>query len=116
VNQFKTARGNKNWEKEIPTDLLKVIKASLKMHPRNYLFAQKSGEPYMNANSFQKNSNSVLKKVFKNNKVSVNSLRHSFRTFRSKGALTVNELKEDAHNLGHSLETSLKYTFIDRKK
>ena len=115
VNQFKTARENRYWEKEIPADLLKAIKASLKMLPRKYLFVQRDGAPFKNANSFQKNSNSILKKIFNNSNVSVNSLRHSFRTFRSKKHLTVNELKEDAHDLGHSLETSLKYTFIDRR-
>lgn len=114
VNEFKTSKAYSAWSKEIPADLLKVIKKSIKLHPRDYLFVQKDGSPFSNGNSFQKFTNRILKSLFDNPKISINTLRHSYRTSRN-GVATLNEMKREAHDMGHSLETHLKYTFIEKE-
>lgn len=114
VNRYKTAKEGQYWTKELPKELLKVINASLKLKPRSVLFVDdRSGAPFTTVDSFQKNTNKTLKKLFDNKDVSVNSLRHAYTSWRQHQKFTVNELKESSDDMGHSLETSLKYVFIE---
>jgi hypothetical protein len=114
VNMYKTAKTKKSWKKELPENLLKVLKASIKLTPRDFLFTQADNMPFKDNNAFQKSSNRQLKKIFDNPLVTINSLRHSYRTFKN-GKASLNEMKADAYDMGHSLETHLKYTFLDKK-
>jgi len=120
-NKYKTAYMYLNevknvksfFNKEIPKELVNIINYSIQQDPRDYLFVQsRNGFPFKTANSFQKYSNTILKKIFQNEEMSVNVLRHSFATFISKQYITVGERKKIAIQMGHSLKKNLEYAFI----
>lgn len=110
---FKTA--NKNdptqsvYTHELTPELVKVIHKSLELMPRKYLFVDSKGNVFNSTNSFQKYSNGRFKKLLNNPKASVDSLRHSWATFRSLTPRSVAEWKQDSLAQGHSVETHIGY-------
>lgn len=112
-SHYKTAKHHTRpfFNKEIPKELIDIIKRSLKAKPRNYLFTSRGGdEPYKDANSFQKYSNKILKKIFDNPYVSVNSLRHSYATYLDKlPNIDARRRQRDAMKMGHTLRKALEY-------
>jgi hypothetical protein len=113
VNEYKTSKFHGAWEKKLPKTLLKVINTSLvKDGARDCLFVEKrSKKPFKNSHVFTLYSNSILKRIFANRSVSVNSLRHSFATKLRGMNLTVREYKAYAHDMGHSMLTNMIYSF-----
>jgi hypothetical protein len=118
VKHFKTATKYDQWRKEIPDDLAEIIRHNYKDTKKSYLFTSSSGEPFANRNSFTQYSNRILKGLFDPKKVTVNTLRHSFSTYRNADRdLTIGERMQDAKDMGHSLETHLSYALkIEGKK
>jgi hypothetical protein len=114
IHNFKGSehRKKKFFNKEIPTELVKVIKASMRKQPRDYLFAKADGTPYEIVNSFTQFSNRILKRIFNNEGMTVNVLRHSFATYSSTiPNITVGEREKNAIKMGHSLKKALEYAF-----
>lgn len=119
VKAYKTAKAFNAWEKELTTeykDLLDIIKHSIRVNPREYLFTQANGEPYTQVISFTRFSNRVLKKYF-NEHVSLNSLRHAaVKASVTDGDKSYDEQNEYAQDMGHSFDTHRKYNKIDPAK
>lgn len=116
VKKYKTSDSHKTWIKVLKPEHIKLIKASLKKTPREFLFIKDNGEPYTKANSFTQNSNRMLKKMF-GKPVTVNTLRHSYSTFRDADrSLTLRDRLEDAKDMGHSLETHMAYVLKTTSK
>ncbi len=113
--EYKTAKYyDIHFDTEIPPELIQTVISSFQKNPRLYMFLDKSGKPFKDPNRFQIYSNGILKKIFDNPNVSVNSLRHSFSSFlRTLKWLSVNEHKKLAQKMGHSMQKSLEYAFID---
>lgn len=112
VHDFKTAKYYKGFmNDEIPPEFIKIIKASLKKEPRQYLFEMPSGQPYDgDAKSFQRYSNRVLKRVLGNKGMSVNVIRHSYSMhLNSKPNITIGDREKNARKMGHSLRKNLAY-------
>lgn len=103
---------------DIPIALISSIKKSITNNKREYLFAKKDNTPFMNENSFQKYSNTILKTIFNNTGFSVNTIRHSYLTFiDQKVNIKLIEREKIAKNMGHSLKQSMAYAFhIDNKQ
>jgi len=112
---YKTAKYyDVHFDTEIPPELIQTVILSFQKNPRLYMFLDKSGRPFKDPNRFQIYSNGILKKIFDNPNVSVNSLRHSFSSYlRTLKWLSVNEHKRLAQKMGHSLQKSMEYAFID---
>lgn len=109
--EYKTAKNMGEARIELPKDLKNIIKSSLKQEPRYYLFTKLDGSPYGEA--FQKQSNLSLKRIFKNNFVSVNALRHSYASYlNAQRTLTLHERETLAHQMGHSLMKNMEYAFL----
>ena len=113
VNDFKNVKFLRPFfNKEIPPKLVEIINATLVHSPRDHLFIDRFGKPFVSANAFQKYCNRVLKRVFGNTEMSVNVLRHSFSTFLSSVEnITVGDRQRNATKMGHSLKKSLEYAF-----
>lgn len=114
INEFKNSKFYKSFfNKEIPPELVHTLRVSLQKQPRGWVFVEVDGQPFKTANSFQKYSNRILKRVFNNPEMSVNVLRHSFSTYLSEVPnMTVKERQRHAIKMGHSLKKSLEYAFI----
>lgn len=112
INKFKNAKHFKAFfNKEIPPQLVKTIKLSLKNSPRDHLFVQENGEIFTAVNSFTQYSNRILKRIFDKPGMTVNVLRHSFATYaNSLPNITVGERQRNAIKMGHSLRKTLEYS------
>ena len=101
-------------------DLPLLIKESLKLQPRKYLFIQKNGEPYDKPNTFNRWANRKLKSLFGKKNISLSTLRHIYITRRDlkleeKSGL---ERSKVANVMGHSVGTQQNYlwhTYVKEK-
>lgn len=116
LNEYKTAKFYEDYyDNEIPRELVEIIRSYVskeKEKKNDNLFVTRSGEGYKNENSFQKFSNSVLKRIFKNDGVTVGTLRHSFDTALMKGEMSYLEKQRLALKMGHSYNQSQQYAFM----
>lgn len=102
------------WKKTLPSSLSDIIVKSLEMQPRSYLFV-KQGKPFNTVNTFTQYSNDILKRMFGNSAMSVNILRHSFANYiHSQPFSSVEELKQIAYDMGHSLIMNM--TYVKKEK
>lgn len=102
LNDYKTSKHYSTLQRDLPSNLLAVIKASLMAMPRRYLFVTTAGKPYEKANSFQQFSNRTLKRLFGKN-VTVSTLRHSRISATDFNASTPGQLMAMASNMAHGL-------------
>lgn len=111
VIKGKTIDTYQEWTKELSYDLMRAIKASLRKHPRKYLFVRPSdGQPFSNPKAFTTFSNDALKRIFNNPYVSVNSLRHAYASFIHRQPMkSLAQLKQLSRDMGHSVETNMSY-------
>jgi hypothetical protein len=116
IKEHKTASTYGKWLKELPKELLELIKSSIKDNPRDYLFLSKKGTEFeygdKGINSFTKQVNRDLELIFKE-PVTVNNLRHAYATYQidryKKNEITVKELNQGALDMGHNLIQQLLY-------
>ena len=102
LNKYKTSSKYKTLTRQIPDKLIRVILASLRKQPRDYLFVDDRGLPYTKKNSYTKYSNRILQKIF-NKRVTVSTLRHSFISSIDFNASTPRDLFEKSRNMAHSI-------------
>lgn len=102
LNKYKTAKKYGTFKRQLPPDLLGIIKASLLARPRRYLFLDESGQPYHKTNSFTKMSNRTLARIFGKN-FTVSMMRHSYISSIDYNASTPGELFEKSRNMAHSI-------------
>lgn len=115
LNEYKSAVHYGKFETDIPKELVKIIRESLKLHPRKYLFTDVEGRPYKECNSYTVYSNRILKGIFVNKSVSVSMLRHSYISGLNFNNLTEGEKKEIAQQMTHSVSQQGRYRHIDRE-
>lgn len=109
VVKYKTVDIYDTWTKELPANLGMIVRHSLQKTPRKYLFTTQ-GKPYNTVNNFTQYSNGVLKRLFKNDEFTVNILRHAFANYvHHQPFKSMEELKEIARDMGHSVMMSLTY-------
>lgn len=113
-----TSKFKKTYLNEkVPDILVNTIKKSLIRNPRGYVFVNtRNKEPFKDNKSFQSYSNNMLKKIFDNESISVNTLRHSYASFIYRQPdLTYLQRKNIAEMMGHSVDRALKYVFIKNR-
>ena len=112
-NEFKSkSKKLQKYEKNLPSNLVKVIENSLQHNPRDYLIVSpRNGLPYDNANSFTKYFNRMLGTVF-GKKLTTNTLRHSFVNSINFQNLTPLEKEVLAKDMMHSPEMFDRYRLI----
>lgn len=110
LENYKTAKRYHILKIHIPNELETVIKESLKLKPREYLFVRKNGTTYT-SNTFNKWANRTLKKLFDNKNISLTTLRHIYISRRDLKLEERSGLqrKEIAKIMGHSVEQQQKY-------
>lgn len=103
MNEYKTATHYGMFETVLPPDLVNVIEASLKQHPRYFLFCDMEGKAY-SAGSFTWFSNSTLKELFGNKNISVSMLRHSYISSQDYNKMSETERQKMASSMLHSVQ------------
>ena len=109
LNEFKTKKTD-TYVKILPDDLIKEINESLKQYPREWLFIDRSKNPY-NSGSFTKWINRTLKSLF-GKALTISLIRHSFINNLDFNKLTVKEKEEIAKDMAHTVDTQDRYRLI----
>jgi len=111
LNEYKSATKRvSKYENELPKDLQKVIKTSLKLNPRKFLVVSpRNNKPYMNVHSYTVYIDRLLKKIFKKEGFSINTLRHSHIMSLDWNNMTPLEEVEKANKMMHTISTMKKY-------
>lgn len=110
LNEFKTKKNKQKYEKELPKELVDEIKASLKTQPRDWIFIDRSGEPY-NSGSFTKWANRTFKSLF-DKPLTISLIRHSFINNTDFNKTTVAEKHRIAEDMAHTVGTQDRYRLI----
>lgn len=110
IRQFKTSKTHDPLHIELPSDLIRDLKASLKKKPRDWLFENQRGEPHTR-NSYVNWTLRVFKSIF-NKKLTVSIIRHSHISSLDWNKLTVRDKKQIAKEMAHTVETQDTYRLI----
>jgi integrase len=110
LNEFKTKKNKEKFEKPIPKELVDELKASLEKHPREWIFVDRSGEPY-NSGSFTKWANRTFKTLF-DKPLTISLIRHSFINNLDFNRLTVQQKEDLSSSMAHSPGTQDRYRLI----
>jgi integrase len=102
LNEYKTKTKYGTFHRNVPQELMDIIRLSLQRHPRQYLFVDESGRPYELQNSYTKFANRLLKNIF-GKSVTISLLRHSFISGIDFNRTTPAQLMEISHNMMHSM-------------
>ena len=118
ITKYKTAKTYKDIKIDLPKKLVKEIKESLKLKPREFIFVQKNGKPYEKSNTFNRWANRTLKSLFDKKNISLSTLRHIYITRRDlkleeKSGLERNKI---AQMMGHSVGTQQNYLWHTYEK
>jgi hypothetical protein len=110
LNEFKTKNNKEKYEKAIPIELVDELNASLKKHPRDWVFVDRTGQPY-NSGSFTKWANRTFKSLF-DKPLTISLIRHSFINNLDFNRLTVQEKGDIADSMTHTVGTQDRYRLI----
>ena len=114
LNEFKTQRHHNKFDKKLPDELVKELKASLKKIPREWLFVDKFGKPYVATNSYTKWANRALNRLF-GKPLTITMIRHSFISSLDQNTLTILEKEEIAKEMAHSRGMQELYRFVHKE-
>lgn len=116
LNEYKTGERYGYNEYDLPKELTKIIKASLKQTPRQYLFTllDDPTKPYEDDRSFTYFSNITLKELLNNKGACVTMMRHAFDTQLSLNYafMSLGEKEKIARFMGHSICQQVKYMHV----
>ena len=114
LRDFKTAKKFGQIVNELPAELVAVVKKSLEMSPREYLFLNANGKPHTR-NSFTLWSRRTLSRVFGTDFTLV-FFRHAFSTHYTMSVdlrtMTDAQIKEMSDRMGHSAEMFRAYRWV----
>jgi hypothetical protein len=113
LHEFKTQRSHSDFTKELPDELVKELKASLKKCPREWLFVDKFGKPYRATNSYTRWANRTFQKLFEK-PLTITLIRHSYISSLDQNALTTLEKEEIAKEMAHSRGMQELYRFVKK--
>lgn len=114
LNEYKTKDTYNKIEIPLPIKLIEIIKWSLNIVPRNYLFITRVNgiiQGYDKSNSFNKYANRLLKKITNNDNISLTLLRYIYVSNLDLENMNLKEKKEIADIMGHSISTQSLYTW-----
>ena len=110
LNHYKTSEKYKRMEEEFDERLNSIIRASLRRHPRSYVFQDRGGSPYTNA-SYGKYFTRTCKALF-GREMGVSLWRHVYITERiDPKKKSLQEQEEDARLMLHSKTLQDRYRF-----
>lgn len=112
MTSYKTEKRYKDVSQELPDSLLRDIRASLVLVPRDRLFISPSHlRPYRSPNAFAKWANSTLLRLF-GRPLTLTIMRHSYVSNLKLDEMTGQEKADIARFMGHSVATQGAYRWI----
>ena len=115
LTEYKTAHAYGRVESKLPEEVLDILKTSLAIEPRQWLFVKASERPYTHStkdtNSFSTLVNRSLGELA-GRPVDVTSIRRAYTTWLAEQRLTFAERRKIAEIMGHSVIQSMKYQVV----
>ena len=115
LTEYKTAHAYGRVESKLPLEALDILKTSLEIDPRQWLFVKASERPYTHStkdtNSFSTLVNRSLGELA-GRPVDVTSIRRAYTTWLAEQRLTFAERRKIAEIMGHSVIQSMKYQVV----
>lgn len=112
INEYKTSKTYDPIIIKLSDELGNDIKAYLRLYKnKDYLFTNRKGNP-LSSSEITHKINNIFKKKF-NSKISTTILRKFYLTNKYKDV--INEMENDAKNMGHSTDTQKTY-YINTQK
>ena len=109
--KYKTSKEYKRVEQDLPAQTTRDIKASLRRHPRDYLFVNRFRNPFASNDGYSKFVVNTFSKLFGRN-TGVTMLRHIFITEKlSFDEMDDDELEGVAQQMLHSTKLQKKYNW-----
>jgi integrase len=109
ISDYKTAKKYGVHKRHLPKELVEIIWNSLEARPRDFLFVDSKGQPFVKKNSFAKWTNRSLESIFEGRRVTINTLRHSYISNLDFNARTPGDLLRSAKMMGHSVNQQQLY-------
>jgi hypothetical protein len=107
IRKYKTSRKHGEIRHpKLPDELYRIIKHSLEVYPRKYLFEQK-GKPFT-SNGFCKWSSSTLERLF-DVELTLTMIRHIYISSLDLSKMTVEEKKNIGKLMGHTIGVQAEY-------
>lgn len=116
LQEFKTSHKYNTIKIDLPSSLVSLLKKTLDKQPRDYVFVAKSGIPYENEKAFDAWANYNLKKILKNEKITLTMLRHIYITDMCSSGINYKQRAKMSREMGHNVTMQLKYAFMDIQK
>jgi hypothetical protein len=108
LHQYKTSRKYGTFQRPLPEQLVQIIRASLTRQPRQYLFVDESGKPYLKKNSYTRFTNRTFERLF-GKRFTISLMRHSFISNLDFNEATPATLFQHSKNMMHSIGTQQMY-------
>jgi len=102
-NKYKTAKFYNQQQVDIPKELKKILTKFIKLNPHDYLLTDALGKQLSTTRLTQK-----LNTIF-GNKISTSMLRHIYISSKLQDVPALNDLKQMATDMGHSITEQLQY-------
>jgi len=102
-NKYKTAKFYNQQQVDIPKELKKILTKFVKFNPHDYLLTDALGKQLSTTRLTQK-----LNSIF-GNKISTSMLRHIYISSKLQDVPALNDLKQMATDMGHSITEQLQY-------
>lgn len=115
LSEYKTSHSYGRVESKLPLEVIDILKTSLEIEPRQWLFIKGSERPYTHSakdtNSFSTLVNRSLSELV-GKPLDVTSIRRAYTTWLSDQKLTFADRRRIAEIMGHSVIQSMKYQVV----
>lgn len=102
-NHYKTSRFYNEQRIAIPKGLKTILTKWIKKNPHDYLLTDNKGQPITNVRITQ-----ILNSIF-DSRISTSMLRHIYLSDKYKDMPSLVDMKQMAHDMGHSVAEALEY-------
>jgi integrase len=116
ITTFKTHKFEGDWTKELPRQLVKDVRLSMKVNPREYLFMTSSGKKFDSSDTFSTYHRKRLLEWF-GIPATPTTLRHSRATqVTADPTLSLKEKMDIAKDMSHSLKMHMTYAYKPKRE
>lgn len=110
IRHFKTEKSHEAYSRDLPKEIVSELKKSLEKKPREWLFINQQGKPFLR-NTYTQWTTRILKRLF-GKPLTVSLIRHAYINTLDFNTLTIKEKEEIAEGMAHTVATQDKYRLI----
>eukprot|EP00873_Tetraselmis_striata_P027088 jgi/Tetstr1/447352/TSEL_034789.t1 len=115
LTEYKTSHTYGRVESKLPVEVIDILKTSLDLEPRQWLFVKGTNKPYTHStrdtNAFSVLVNRSMAELV-GKPIDVTSIRRAYTTWLADQKLTFAERRKVAEIMGHSVIQSMKYQVV----